>query len=323
MSALSPLKVAGAVFALSCVMLGTTPASAQQGDTSIAQTIPQVKQTAPAGLKSNKLSGAKSTYDLGKNIPPGCDLQMRMKTPHIGTLGTDHKIELHIKNIGTERCPSAQTEMSFHKGEGTSGMLISMYTNGTKLTRGLAPGETQVLVHTDPASHLFENGLTNSKKTYVARLEKPHDGQPWRDRAYNEFAQATVTFAQKRDVVRGCDIMVTFAVSTASGGVKSFPFTIDVVAQNRGTVACPSGQLELGWRHWKPNEVGGYVHHPIKDLPALNPGQAATFQWTDNRAGYDRKDYSVIPKRPAGANKPWNDDNNTNHRPSLVVQFAK
>ena len=286
---------------------------------SIAQAIPQVKQTAPVGLKSNKLSGAKSGYDLGKNIPPGCDLEMRMRTPHIGTFGTEHKIELHIKNIGTERCPSAQTNLRYHKGQGTSGHPYSMYSNGKKTTRALAPGETQVLVHTDPASSVKESATTNSRKTYSARLEKPLDGQPWVDRAYNSVAEATVTFQPKRAVVRGCDIAVTFAVST--GGAKSFPFSIDVVAQNRGTVACPSGQMDISWRHWKPNEPSAYALFPVKNLPALNPGQAATFQWTDNKAGYDRKEYSVVPQRPAGTNEPWNDDNNTNHRPRLVVQF--
>jgi len=116
---------------------------------------------------------------------------------------------------------------------------------------------------------------------------------------------------------KGCDLQLKFTKPSGSYIAWNKNNTFRLLAKNVGKAKCKALKLRLyrykgGSTSGYGSAVGGTAN--IKQVNALNPGQAQTISFADNPRA--RAIFTYAPKILG----PWNDDNNSNHRPKKTVK---
>ena len=309
MTLLTPFKVSGATFALSCMMLCTTPASAQQVDKS--SLVAQLTQTSPGNFK-NKNFRNPTKGGIMNLSSEGCYLAYDLVGRHIGRQDTDHRLVTIVENRGTGSCPIVNIVVGYFNPE-VNFQSTRRFTLPKKRTRRLAPGEKQELVHIHRAP------FNTKKLKYVASLEALN-GQPWK--AGYKKVEKVVFFhsVMQGQAQAGCDIALTYPPLGLTGnpelpGRQNHPYTVNVLVKNIGNTACPGALVRIyalvnSRRTWFGE----------KPFTSLNPGASQTLSFMGTTLYNGAKTYEAIATRRQDA---FNDDLQSNHfNRRVLVRFA-
>ncbi|MEM7049955.1 MAG: CARDB domain-containing protein [Acidobacteriota bacterium] len=250
----------------------------------------------------------------GCSLAEPCELAAVFSWPTYSNLPASNPAKLTAKftNSGGESCPAKTLVLRRYSGSSPSGPAVTV---GSSQLPTVAASRTKKVSWVD--SNHPTSGTFTYAFTYQGGFSDGNNG--------NHSPSKTVTFTSP---VRpgggggsgaGCDLSAQFTAPNGSNLPGGGTISWNVLFKNQGSGQCKAAKVRLN--RFKGNTCSGYGSliggsGNIQMVQELAPGQSQTVVFTERRAPRSGRHCYQLKY-----SSPFNDSNNSNHRPQRKVNF--